>query len=378
MHTERVIQAIFVAKYKGPPDGKPNALEVFNIPDSEHDSFMDWVRTTNPPMHTKLLTRGFVKLGNRKELEVIAHAYRMENTDSRVGWCQVPMQSNSVVLWRGVHRVTGAKRKKDKGCYRTVLYLRLTTDPPLEELPESVKYEVLGAEQQGKVINNSIETALCAHYLQNDDTYGWNKVTIPQEQHNKFAITPETPQDVATTQETSNSVLRELAENGFAVLVDVVAPEMASALHYTIVETVRTVLFRVPRAGMSANVRKQALQCSSRQLAKQINTPLLKKARYFKTNSNDLYCGYDVPEEESQRMKNLQGVQGMTLSSQMVDVYAVPHFAEVLCAMHSKLKEALGTPVLYFGKERCSLRSFGSAPLEAHIDEPVCAYNADD
>ena len=376
MPTERVIQAMFVAKYKGPPDGKPNALEVFNIPDSEHDLFMNWLATANTPMHTKLLTRGFVKLGNRKALDALAQAYRMENTDSRVGWCQVPMQSNSVVLWRGVHRVTGAKRKADEGCYRTVLYLRLTTDPTLEVLPESVEHEAFGAEHQGKSVNKSIEKALCAYHLQNDDTYGWNKETIPQEHHNKFALTPESPQE-ATTPATANSMLHELKENGFAVLVDVVTPEMASVLHETIVETVRTVLFRVPRTGMSANVREQALQCSSQKLAKRINAPPLKKARYFKTNSNDLYCGYDVPEEESRRMKNLQGVQGLTLSSQMVDVYAVPHFAEVLCAMHSKLKKALSTPVLYFDKERCSLRSYGSAPLEAHIDEPVRVYGVD-
>lgn len=369
---------MFVAKYKGPPDGKPNALEVFNIPCSEHDSFMNWLATTNPPMHTKLLTRGFVKLGNRKTLNTLAQDYRKNNPDSRVGWCKVAMQSNSVVLWRGAHRVTGAKRKKDEGSYRTVLYLRLMAEPPLKELPESAKDEMLCAEHQGKNVNKSIEKALCAYYLQNGYEYGWNKVTIPQEHHHKFALTPESPQDVETTQETSNSVLRELAENSFAVLTDVVASDMASTLHEIIVETVRTVLFRVPRTGMSTSVQEQALQCSSRKLAKRINAPPLKKARYFKTNSNDLYCGYDVPEEESRRMKNLQGVQGLTLSSQMVDVYSVPYFAKVLCAMHSKLKKALGTPVLYFDKERCSLRSYGSAPLEAHIDEPVGMYCADE
>ena len=228
-------------------------------------------------------------------------------------------------------------------------------------------------------VNTSIEKALSAHCL--DKGYGWNKEMIPQAYHNMFAVTSESPQE-ATKDTTTNPVrlrvLHELKENGFSVLNDIVEPDMASALNETIVEIVRTVLFRASRVGMSASVREQALQCSSQELARKINAEPLKRARYFKRNIQDLYCEYDVSEEQSRRMKNLQGVQGLTLSSQMVDVYAHPHFAEVLAAMHLKLKMALGMPLLYFDKERCSLRGPGSAPLEAHHDEPIQMYGVDE
>lgn len=102
-----------------------------------------------------------------------------------------------------------------------------------------------------------------------------------------------------------------------------------------------------------------------------VNHPLLKDARYFKRNDTALYCGMGSPEEQATRMKCLQGVQGLTLSSQMLDVYSHPYFAKVLVVLHPVLKEVLQCPLLYFHKERCSLRSVGSTELPPHIDEPI-------
>ena len=156
--TTRVIQAMFVAHHTGMhQDGKANTLEVFNIPGSEHDEWMHWLKTCHPHMHTKLTANGFVKLGNRKVaesaykkigyLDTLAQAYRKDNPESRVGWCLVPTITNSVVFFHGVHRVTPAKRKVDNKDVRTVLYMRILSEAPLEELPDTIADEELCASQ---------------------------------------------------------------------------------------------------------------------------------------------------------------------------------------------------------------------------------------
>jgi hypothetical protein len=122
---------------------------------------------------------------------------------------------------------------------------------------------------------------------------------------------------------------------------------------------------------MCPELRTIVLGWSADEFAQHLNEPVMKKAKYFKRGTVDLYCGYELSEDESRRMCNLQGVSGVTLSSQMVDAYSVPHFAYCLAQLHRHLKRSLGVSQLYFGKERCSLRSYMSAPLETHIDEPV-------
>ena len=163
-----------------------------------------------------------------------------------------------------------------------------------------------------------------------------------------------------------------MKQNGFAVLHNVLPPEMAETLHETIVELARTALFRIPRIGMDEDLRHKVLtNMSVDEFAKNINHDNLKDARYFIRNKTGLYCGTGTPEERNKRMRNLQGVQGLTLSSQMLDVYSHPYFATVLATLHASLKNALECKVLYFSKERCSLRSYKSAALETHIDEPI-------
>ena len=219
--------------------------------------------------------------------------------------------------------------------------------------------------QQGKSPNRSIELAVRDYYLKSEgERYVWNQETIPSTEQNKFSLHPEDPQpvlDISTISQ-EQSVVHELKQNGFAVLHNVLPPEIAETLHETIVELARTALFRIPRIGMDEDLRHNVLtNMSVKKFAKNINHDTLKNARYFIRNQTGLYCGTGTPEEREKRMRNLQGVQGLTLSSQMLDVYSHPYFATVLATLHASLKNALKCKVLYFSKERCSLHSYGSA-----------------
>ena len=372
----RFVQGMVIGKYKGPDDKKANALEVFNIPDTEHDEFLAWLSTAYKALHNTLHRSGFVSVGTRSTLQKVADAYKQHQPTTRIGWVTVPMESNTVVLWRGIHRVTKATRKKDEGCYRTCLYLCLSTQTSVVELPDSVDEENVESFQQGKSPNRSIEPAVRDYSTANGQPFGWNKQTIPTEDHSKFSLNPTNPQPVDDPATFSDhSVVEALKENGFVVLPNALPDGMADTLHHTIVELVRTMMFRIPRVGMDDTLRQNVLtKMSTRRFAKKVNHELLKEARYFKRNDTAMYCGDGSRYDRAKRMKCLQGVQGLTLSSQMVDVYSHPYFATVLATLHPTLKKALEAPLLYYSKERCSLRSFGSAELAPHIDEPIGHY----
>lgn len=164
---KRVVQAMLIGKYNGAQDDKsPNSLEIFTIPDDEHTEFDPWLNVNNSDLYQKLHQSGFTSLGTRKALAKVAEAYKKtHNPRSRVGWRTVPMFSNSVVLWRGIHRVTNAKRTKDKGCYRTCLYISISEEPPVVELPKTATNENFESSQQGKSPNRSIELAVYTYLM---------------------------------------------------------------------------------------------------------------------------------------------------------------------------------------------------------------------
>jgi len=369
----RFLQGMLVAHYRG--NGKSNALEVFRIPESEHNSFFKWLKVFDTKMfHNMKTTYGFVKLGNRKVLTQLSTEYLKVNPLTTIGWHTVPMQSNSIVLWVGPHRVHHAKSKKDIDNYRSVLYLNIQNTPPQDELPETSTEECFRNHTQGKQINHSLELVLKHFCEQQNKMYGWNKQTIPKQYHSLFSSSADKTENKIKTQNTHTATtqyMQQLRDNGFVVIPNVLPDEDALQLHHTITECARTILFRVPRKGMCSELQKKVLQWSSHTFASQLNEPILKKARYFKNNTPDVFCGYDKNDAESRKMCNLQGVQGITLSSQMIDIYSHPFFAQCLIQIHPILQQALGTTAFYFGKERCSLRSYGSAPLEAHIDESI-------
>ena len=97
----------------------------------------------------------------------------------------------------GLQRVSKAKRTKDKGCYRTCLYISLSEEPPIVELPKNATNENFESFQQGKSPNRSIELAVRDYYLKSEgERYVWNQETIPPTEQNTFSLHPEDPQPV--------------------------------------------------------------------------------------------------------------------------------------------------------------------------------------
>lgn len=381
----RLLQGMLVAHYQG--TGKSNALEVFCIPETEHDSFFKWLKEYDATMFRKMKhTSGFVPLGNRKTLTTLTTQYRLSHTQTNVGWKTVPMQPNSVVFWVGPHRVRHARGKTDTDSYRSVLYLNIQDTPLCDELPSTPYDECFANHTQGKQVNRSLETALKDYMAKYGQLYGWNKQTIPSAFHNLFEApfgeTNHTKRDQQHEDTpiadpcTEHPHLMHLRENGYVVIPNALPACTALQLHTVITECVRTVLFRIPRKGMSVDVQTGVLEWSTETFAKRLNTIELNKARYFKRHSTELFCAYtkdekDETADDSRKRIPLQGVQGITLSSQMLDIYSHPFFAQCLIQIHPLVQRALGTRTFYFGKERCSIRSHGSASLETHIDTPV-------
>lgn len=354
-----ICQAILVSKYEG--NGISHALETFRIPLKERDDFKLWLKNNNSEFLQLLQSSGFVSLGTKGKLTKIANAYKKKNPKSNIGWLTVQMKSNSIIFFKGIHRVQNGKGKKDRDSFRSVMYMNLLRSPCTKHLPKSWDTEDTTWMQNGKSFNHAIEIAYKNYYAKKNLDYGWNKTTISDEHEHMFAGSPNLkPAKI-------NSTLQELDDMGYVVFESVLDSKMADKLHYEIVDIIRTVLFKIERRGMNKEIQRLALQLSDDEFAKQINEPKFKKARYFEHNTKNMYCGYDMSDA---KMKNLQGVQGYTLTSQMVDIQSHPLFAKVLIQLHPLLEEKLGYPV-YFGKERCSLRSFGAANLDSHIDKPV-------
>ena len=272
----RLVQGMLVAKYKGngKANGKANALEVFRIPESEHSIFFPWLEHTHPITYCMFKSVGFVSLGSKKTLQTIADDYRKTNSNTRVGWCTVPMQSNSLVLWVGPHRVHHAQNKKDTGCFRTTLYLSLLAQPPCSTLPLSSNEEIFDTHQQGKTVNQSLEEALCEYLASNGNVYGWNQRTIPEEFHNMFAETPHCVQ--STGERCSTTTVDILREHGFVVIPNIMPNATADALHASIVQTTRDVMFNIPREGMCDRLKATVAELDGDEFASCLNEPPLK------------------------------------------------------------------------------------------------------
>lgn len=351
----RIVQGMLIANYVG--DGAAHSIQMFRIPASERVAFRTFLAEKEPALLSALGCHKFVKLRSKRQMARVAEAFRELRPKTRVGWVTVPMRANSIVLWTGAHRVQGAKRKKDKESYRSVLYLRLQRKP--SPLPQTWSPNSTRSDIQGKSINHAIEDAYGSWIVAKGQSYGWSQKTIP-------AGTPGFYQS-ANVKERDPDAWNRLMEDGYLVMNDVLTPSTATKLHGAITDILRTILFEIPRQGMSQSVRKYVRDLPPGQFEKIVNEPRLKKARYFKHRSTALWCDYDA--EDNRRMRALQGVPGYTLSSQMIDIQEAPAFSCALAEAHPAICRVLGT--VYFGKERCSLRSFGAAHLETHIDEPV-------
>ena len=345
----RLVQAMVVAEHTATK--KANSLEVFCVPPSERDAFHAFLKKEDEDLAALMKSGGFTKLGSRRRLDKAAKAFG--NKD--VGWRLVPMRSNTVVFFCGPHMVHHGKKSTG---FRTVQYLQILPSPLYEELPEDWDAEKDAAQiagYSGKSLNTAVESAFSDFY---SGDYGWNKKTIPEEHWKVFA-------GPKNTSSQDSAFITRLHNKGFIVLHNALPRQLVIKLSYTIKNIVRTVLFKLDRKGLTPEILHYVGGLSDNKLAKRLNEPRLKRARYFKTNTIDCYRGY----EDKRELTCLQGVQGITLSSQMVDITAHPVFAEVCIALAPKLNRLFRRQV-YFGKERCSLRSSGALGLGPHIDDP--------
>jgi hypothetical protein len=388
----RIVQGMIVANYTGQKGA--NTLHVFNIPDTEHDTFMGWLDLEHDKLADDLRhADGFTPLGTRSQLSKVAAQYRREqNNRTEVGWRVVPMRSNSIVLWRGPHCVLGATANSDRGGYRTALYLNLLASPPQKLLPRSPCEEHFSSSSPPPAGESQEPTAIddaVAKWL-DPIPYGWNAMTIPANHQHMFAaraqhhlpahqpLPPQSsPQRGIWVNKRPSKELKHLNEHGYVVIENALPDNRAEVLNSVILGCCRGVLMDIPRKGMCARLQKEVARWSHEEFATRVNEPKLKKARYFKHNSTDLFCGYNntisdqTHAHHTSHMKNLQSAAGFRLNTQMIDVHAHPYFADCLASVHSRLQDVLGIPRLYFGKERCSLRSHGSRELPPHVDEPI-------
>ena len=299
---QRFVQGMIVAKYESKGHKgriKPHSLEVFRIPEAEKESFQTWLRETKtePDLLKNLSRTGFTKFGSKTRLTRVAQAYRQTHRASRIEWVTVPMVSNSLVLWTGIHRVHGCKKQS---AVRSVLYVKLQRKP--FDLPNSW-VPTDGNAFKGKAFNCAMENAYGRYVNSQGGAFGWSKQTIRG--------APGFKVQSSDTKDWNPVYLRKLRRNGFVVIKNLVHPNTAKVLHYKICEILRTALFRVPRKGMNAEVRKRALDMSLDRFALKINEPAFKRARYCKHKSMDLWTGYDDKTDAgSSRMRMLQGVPG--------------------------------------------------------------------
>lgn len=389
MHTGRIVQGMLVAQFHGHSDA--NTLQVFNIPDDDMDEFLDWLDIEHD--ETADLLRhadGYTPLGSRQKLAQIAAEYKAAgHPDTTIGWSTVPMKSNTIVLWRGPHCVTKADPKRHVSNFRSALYLQLQTRAPHKRLPVSQHDETF-APMEPDACATHIDLDRAAAERLHPLPYGWNERTIPPNVQHMFSKrpggswAPRTPAGPARKRKCTEHnapddslpgkctpELRALRTKGYVVLENVLPDTTADALHRTIADCVRGMLFDVPRRGMCPALQHEVLGWSLDEFVSRVNEPRLKKARYYKSDSLDLFCGYDADVSKARRMTNLQSVHGFRLNTQMIDVYAHPFFAHCLASVHERLRRALSVRRLYFGKERCSLRSCGSRELAPHVDEPI-------
>lgn len=356
---ERFVQAMIIARYdyRGSKVRiKPHSLEVFRIPEREKASFRTWLKENEPDLLKDLIRTGFTKVGSKSRLARIAQAYRRTHRASRIEWVTVPMVSNSLILWTGIHRVHGCPTRS---AVRSVLYVKLQREPM--DLPNAWVPTDSNA-LKGKAFNHAMENAYGKYVNSQGGAFGWSKQTIRGVPG--FKIQP------SDTKDWNPVYLRKLQRNGFIVIKNLVNPNTAKLLHYRICTILRTVLFRVRRKGMNKEIRNQALDMSLDKFAIKINEPAFKRARYCKHKSMDLWTGYDNETDAgSRRMRMLQGVPGYTKSSQMIDVRQDPTFAVVLTEAHAKIEAIVGT--CFFGLERCSLRGPLAGELPPHTDDSI-------
>lgn len=355
---QRFVQAMLVTGKSG--DETAHRLDVFRVPSAERQTFFAWVQKKHPGLMCRFQSKGFTKIGTHGYLRRVADEFRRLYPETNVGWVVCPMKPGSVVFWTGPHRVTAARARKHCTAVRTVLYLQLLLEPSAVALPDVTSERYLDSSVGGKAVNRALEPAYARYVQQHrNQAHGWNNVTIPTEHHHCFVGN--------VRQDKPMAFLQRLRDHGMLTLDEAVSDHTAATLHATIVDIARTVYFDMPRRGMSADIRREALTLDDMSFGQQINATRFKRARYCRRNSTDLYCGYETAD--SQRMRCLMGVQGLTLSSQMLDVFAHPVFARTLIEAHPRLKQFIGLKHLYLGKERCSLRGPGAAELPPHTDD---------
>ena len=292
----------------------------------------------------------------KRRLEAAVVDY--DHAEVRVAY--VPMKQGQVVLWlKGLpHGVTGSKAG-----YRTVAYMHVTPEADITDLPDAAAVDARTSRIQGKMVNLAIDGVLARKEAQ----WGRNKETIEPCHWNKFARCPANPQPPAHIPMGAplTPTMRSLVRQGYAV-VDV-DPHVCRMMHDHIVHITRTVLFDTDRPGVDAALCIEASQLSDEAFLedlfarepKHVSTSM-QDMRYFKRNAWDVYTGG----------KMRQGVQGLTNTSGMLDVFESPVLANGMAAFHETLRQALMWERLYFpsSSERVCIRGKGSLGLGWHTD----------
>lgn len=405
----RDVQGFIVARYAGDNTRArrrpPNTLCVFAIPRSERNAFATWLAKdldeasleAMSPARRKLegatgakrqlferlcAPPGFTRHASRAVLQRIAEAYRTDvNPSTRVGWREVPMVTGSVVLFRGVHMVTGDEG--DEACARTVLYLNLRMGTDRTALPKDLDTEIATEGLSDPTQNNAqpeVEVALARHRQARGLAYGFNAASLAAAgvPSGLFVRDDTTPPDREPAAEPTPAMHR-LQEEGYVVLPGLLDEAQATNLHRGIVGVTREVTCVIPREGQSAEARAYGQGLSDEALVQQLYTdPRWETMRRYGHGSTAQYAHDDTPDmtdaeraRQAKRRKVAQGVKGITKQSGMVPSYKLLAYALALAAVHAELREALGWRALFYGSERCSVRGPGSAPLPPHQDETV-------
>lgn len=362
--------------------GTPNAtLFVLACPQTELFSFLDHVLQKDDPeysLYDALCASGFTSsirgppLSKDATSEARAAHRKCTNFKRRleaavatynhpdVHMDYVPMKQGQVVIWlKGLpHGVTGSKSG-----HRTVAYMHMSREADTTELPDVASIDAHASRVQGKSVNLAIDGVLA----RKEKRWGWSKETVEPQHWNKFAACPNNPQPPADVQLDTplTSTVQALAKKGYAVID--VDPHICQRMHSHIVHVTRTALFAEDRPGVDVALCNEVAQLSDdafledlfARVPKHVTTSMA-DMRYFKRNQWDVYTGG----------KMRQGVQGLTNTSGMLDVFGSPVLANGMAALHETLRRAVMWKRLYFpsSSERVCVRGPGSLGLGWHTD----------
>ncbi len=384
MAQQRDVQAMLVGKYVG----KGNGLEVFHIPPSRMDEFMQAVRDNDAKtehagysLEKTFYRDGFVNSISRDasssgaqqsprsgsfdhRLAEVQAAMAIDHRN-KVGWRSVPMRSSSVVVWLAglPHRVTGATRKGHTNAYRTVCYTRVSKTPPSKFLPKTFSIR-FGRTDSGNTRNDAVEKQLATEH----PIWGWSQETIGRPHWGLFSENPSDPQQPLKTWDELPICVDALARDGFAV-IDMPA-DVGKRIDAMVTATVRQTVFDKKRKHACADTCASVSRMSNEQLARDLYDnktfqhakKSLKRMRYFARNTTGTFTA------EGEPMTNLRGVQGLTNTSAMLDVHQHPEMAAILADIHGTLRCALGWSRMYYLPERMSWRGYMSTKLGTHTD----------